>query len=78
MKSEISLDTGRAECASHAMFSILCLNAPAVCVLMCLSGLCQEECVSGNVFVEYVSCLYAAEFVWLRTGVAYCVSCLLT
>jgi len=42
---------------------------------MWLSGLCLAECVSGNVFVEYASCLYVAEFVWLKTGVVHCVSC---
>ena len=65
-------------CVSHATFFLFWPNAPAACVLMWLSGLCLAECVSGNVFVEYASCLYAAEFVLLRAGEAYCVSCLLT
>jgi len=43
---------GRVECVSHAIFFIFWLNAPVVCVLMRLSGLCLAECVSGNVLLK--------------------------
>jgi len=69
---------GRAECDSHAKFFIFWLNAPAVCVLMQLSGLGLADYVSGNVFVEYASCLCAVEFFCLKTDVAQRVSSLLT
>ena len=62
---------------SYEIFHILAEYACCVCADV-TAGLCLAECVSGNVFVEYASCLYAAEFVWLRAGVAHCVSSLLT
>ena len=81
--------SARAQGANFAwhLQSGLCFSCDIFHILSaCACGLCADvtvrpfawQSVSGNVFVECARCLYAAEFIWLRTGVAYCVSCLLT